>query len=68
MADPDTGLDELRSSVSAARTTVKALLRSARTALAFLADLDERLDEFAATHAQPEEAQRDERTAAVSRH
>jgi hypothetical protein len=67
MADQADELAELRGRVSAARSTTKALIRSARTALAFLADLDERLERFEATHAQPKEAQRNERDTVTSR-
>lgn len=46
--------DELRASIRATRSVVKAAMRANRTALQFLADLEEKLDD-----AQPEEAQRD---------
>ncbi len=51
-------LDELRGRINASRSTVKALIRSARTALAFLTDLEERLANVEAEIAQPKGAQR----------
>lgn len=50
-------LRDARQALAATRSVVKATQRSCRTALQFLADLDERLD--ALENAQPEEAQRD---------
>jgi hypothetical protein len=47
------GADQLRESIEATRSQVKALQRCARTTLQFLADLEERLD--AADNAQPKE-------------
>lgn len=47
-------IEELRRSIQATRSVVKAAMRANRTALQFLADLEEKLND-----AQPEEAQRD---------
>lgn len=46
------GADQLRESIEATRSQVKALQRCARTTLQFLADLEERLD---AKNAQSQE-------------
>lgn len=53
---------DLREAISGTRSTVKALIRTARGCLGVLTDLEERLD--ALDNAQPEEAQRDEHPAA----
>lgn len=52
MSDPD-----LQDAIAGTRTTVKALIRTARGCLGMLTDLEQRLE---ALNAQPEEAQRDE--------
>jgi hypothetical protein len=52
--------EDTRQHLNATRSVVKAAMRANRTALAFLADLDERLgrDLGEPIDAQPEEAQR----------
>jgi hypothetical protein len=50
-------LRELREAVAGARGVTKSLIRTARSALGVLTDLEERLT--ALENAQPEEAQRD---------
>jgi len=55
------GREELREAIRATRSTVKAAMRANRTALQFLADLEEKLDD-----AQPEEAQRDDRSSSFA--
>jgi hypothetical protein len=51
-------LRELRDAVAGARGVTKSLIRTARSALGVLTDLEERLT--ALENAQPEEAQRDQ--------
>jgi hypothetical protein len=56
-------LDDLRESVAGTRSTVKALIRTARGALGMLTDLERRL--AALENAEPEEAERDEHVGAA---
>jgi hypothetical protein len=65
----DEELHELRRSLNATRSVVKASMRSLRTCSQFLAALDERLE--ALENAQPQEAQRngyDRHTTSAARH